>query len=56
MRREDYELLSGPERIESGWWDGEEHRRDYYRARDRQGRECWLFQAAEGWFLQGFFR
>lgn len=56
VRREDYELLSGPERIESGWWDGEEHRRDYYRARDRQGRECWLFQAAEGWFLQGFFR
>ena len=24
------ELLAGPERIESGWWDGADVQRDYY--------------------------
>ena len=31
------ELLAGPERIESGWWDGADVQRDYYVARDMRG-------------------
>jgi len=32
------ELLQGPERIESGWWDGKGVARDYYVARQPAGR------------------
>ena len=50
-------LLEGPERIESGWWDGIDVRRDYWRARDRDGRLCWVFHDQRGgdWFLHGYF-
>ncbi|MDX1444040.1 MAG: DNA polymerase Y family protein [Gammaproteobacteria bacterium] len=50
-------LLEGPERIESGWWDGADVRRDYWRARDRDGRLCWIFrnQRSDNWFLHGYF-
>jgi len=48
---------SGPERIESGWWDGGDVRRDYYRARDNAGRRLWLFRHLDegGWYLHGLF-
>jgi protein ImuB len=55
------QLLAGPERIESGWWDaGEagalgELRRDYFVALTRRGECLWVFRDAEGWFLHGFF-
>ena len=50
----EYALLSGPERIESGWWDGDDVRRDYYIA--AQGRAlAWIYRAREGWFLHGWF-
>ena len=55
------ELLAGPERIESGWWDEDEPgaqgdvRRDYFIARNRQGGWLWIFRDAEGWFLHGVF-
>ena len=29
-------ILTGPERVESGWWDGGDVRRDYYVVRDQQ--------------------
>ena len=51
-------LLSGPERIESGWWDGQEVRRDYFVAVDRHARWLWVFRDPRpggGWFLQGLF-
>jgi protein ImuB len=51
-------LVSEPERIESGWWDGEEIARDYYAALDDRGVRLWLFrERAEphGWFLHGVF-
>ena len=32
------QLLDGPERIETGWWDGEDMARDYYIARDARAR------------------
>lgn len=52
------ELESGPERIESGWWDGRDVRRDYYVARTRAGARLWVYRergAGRGWFLHGVF-
>ncbi|MHB9796202.1 Y-family DNA polymerase [Pseudomonas sp. MT3] len=51
-------LLAGPERIESGWWDGEDIRRDYYQVRTRSGQRAWVFRPVgddgplllHGWF------
>jgi protein ImuB len=51
-------LLHGPERIESGWWDGADVRRDYYVARDGLGARWWIFRelaTAPAWFLHGCF-
>lgn len=52
------QILSGPERIESGWWDGGDVRRDYYVVRCASGQRAWAFLpagAAEGWMLHGWF-
>jgi protein ImuB len=51
------ELLSGPERIESGWWDGADAARDYYLARDAAGARLWVFRdlREEGWYLAGLW-
>lgn len=54
------------ERIEHSWWEGRAgpleapilgERRDYYVARDRHGRNLWLFQdsASERFYLHGAF-
>ena len=51
-------LLSGPERIESGWWSGEDMRRDYYIGAENNGRRLWLYRECNGeqhWYLHGFF-
>lgn len=50
-------LESGPERIESGWWDGSDVRRDYYRASNLRGAMLWVYQdlRSQGWYLQGLF-
>ena len=37
-------LLAGPERIESGWWDGNEVARDYFVACDDEGARFWVFR------------
>jgi protein ImuB len=52
------EIEEGPERIESGWWDGRDVRRDYYVARTTTGVRLWVFRerCAEGrWFMHGVF-
>jgi len=57
-RREHLVLEDGPERIESGWWDGQDCLRDYWIARDRKGRQLWVFQEHQprhGWFVHGLF-
>ena len=55
---ERYRILSGPERIETGWWEspegfalstashsaGHSVRRDYFIATDPEGARCWLFR------------
>lgn len=50
----DFVLLAGPERIESGWWDGEDVVRDYFIAA-RGTSLAWIYRAPEGWFLHGLF-
>lgn len=53
-----YRLAVGPERIESGWWDGGDVARDYFVARDGRGARCWVFRERRepyGWYLHGFF-
>ena len=57
-RRGALRLLSEPERIESGWWDGADIARDYYTALDTHGVRLWVFRerrAPHGWFLHGIF-
>lgn len=50
--------LAGPERIESGWWDGDDVRRDYFVARNHDGALWWVFQdrgTDGGWYVHGYF-
>lgn len=51
------QLLAGPERIESGWWDGGDIRRDYYLAEWADGRHAWIWcePGRNGWYLHGWF-
>jgi protein ImuB len=51
-------LRAGPERIETGWWDGRAVARDYFIAENPQHEVCWIFRdyrQAKRWFLHGFF-
>ncbi|HXA35611.1 MAG TPA: DNA polymerase Y family protein [Steroidobacteraceae bacterium] len=56
-------LEQGPERIESGWWDGKGVARDYYVARRTpdahrsHGAKLWVFQERQSkrWYLHGMF-
>jgi protein ImuB len=50
-------LCSGPERIESGWWDGGDVSRDYYLAISSQGQKLWIFRdrRSRDWHLHGLF-
>ena len=58
------QLLAGPERIESGWWDGALAARDYFIAAAADGALVWIYrarlplsddEAGGGWFLHGRF-
>lgn len=52
------EIEDGPERIESGWWDGRDVRRDYYVARTTDGVRLWVFRERRRdgrWFMHGVF-
>jgi protein ImuB len=52
------ELLAGPERIESGWWDGGEIARDYFIARAPSAALLWVYRergTAGAWYLHGVF-
>ena len=54
-------LQDGPERIESGWWDGLDVRRDYFVAQNPRGETVWIYRdhrygIDDGeWFLHGVF-
>jgi protein ImuB len=49
--------VSGPERIEGGWWDGLDATRDYYVAESGAGARLWVYRerGSGGWFLQGLW-
>ncbi len=53
------QILAGPERIESGWWDGALAARDYFIARGEDGALVWIYRTRlardAGWYLQGRF-
>lgn len=49
-------IVFGPERIYSGWWDGDNVLRDYYIARNDNGQWLWVFRTPDQkWFTQGMF-
>ncbi|SFA74551.1 protein ImuB [Collimonas sp. OK607] len=52
-------LLSGPERIECGWWDGPATVRDYFVAESEEAACYWIYRERSGdeirWFLHGLF-
>lgn len=49
--------LCDVERIESGWWDGRDIRRDYYKAVNHHGVRLWIYRDCRnsGWYLHGLF-
>ena len=60
IREGEFTLLAGPERIESGWWDGAEARRDYFIARTGESSLAWIYrergpEPGGSWFLHGLF-
>ncbi|MEN7529591.1 DNA polymerase Y family protein [Cupriavidus sp. DL-D2] len=62
-------MLTRPERIEAGWWDGGLATRDYFIAEREDGLRCWVYRERPGrptrdgqedggeyrWFLHGLF-
>lgn len=55
---QDLTLVTGPERIQSGWWDGGDVARDYYIARTADGAQWWIFREctpSRRWFVHGCF-
>jgi protein ImuB len=63
LYRDPLTLVTGPERIECGWWDlgnptAKAVHRDYFVARNGRGQLLWIFRelaAPRGWFLHGWF-
>ncbi len=56
-QRERLRLTRGPERLESGWWDGNDLARDYFVAETPEGVRLWIYhdRRGAGWFVQGIF-
>jgi protein ImuB len=56
---EEYRIAEacGPERIETGWWRGQDVHRDYYVVTTHIGTQFWLFRRRDDgrWFLHGAF-
>lgn len=51
-------IEQGPERIETGWWDGQDISRDYYQAVTPAGERLWVFRSRREpghWYLHGLF-
>ena len=49
--------FSEPERIESGWWDGKNVRRDYHVVIGSAGEKLWFYRDCQTheWYLHGIF-
>ena len=54
-------IIDGPERLETGWWDGKGIARDYFVARNPQGTHLWIYRNRNRqcdehrWYLHGMF-
>jgi len=63
LEQASFGLLAGPERIECGWWDGDDAKRDYFiaelAARDPAGLHPialgWVYREGGEWYLHGLF-
>jgi protein ImuB len=55
LDQDQFVLLVGPERIESGWWDGDDAKRDYFVARLPNGALAWVYRETGEWYLHGLF-
>ncbi|WP_313313450.1 DNA polymerase Y family protein [Pulveribacter sp.] len=65
LRGQALRLLAGPERVESGWWEGAAEqgdgqglvRRDYFVAHNDAAGWVWIYRdrASGGWFLHGVY-
>lgn len=58
-RIEPPQLLSPVERIDLGWWQGQNSTRDYHLAQDDRKRLCWVFHtddAPNHWYLHGLWQ
>jgi protein ImuB len=58
LRQPVLQILSDPERIETGWWDDADVRRDYVVAELGDGQRAWLYREAGShgpWMLHGWF-
>ncbi len=51
-------LLGPAERIECGWWEGTQERRDYFVAEDDSGRRLWAYRQPDDtqWWLHGLWQ
>ena len=55
------EMIAGPERIETGWWDDAPATRDYFIGENAAGRLVWVYRerlpvpGKALWYLQGLF-
>ena len=57
MHQDVLQLIKGPERIETGWWDNQPISRDYFIARQCNGQQLWIYRNREDqqWYLHGIF-
>ena len=54
--RHKVQILLGPERLQTRWWDKHKIQRDYFIAREVGGKLCWVFRTPnKHWFLHGYF-
>lgn len=50
------QLVHGPERLLTGWWDGEPITRDYFIAHNESGQWLWVYRTPQqDWFVHGQF-
>jgi protein ImuB len=50
------QVIKGPERIQTGWWDDRPINRDYYIGQSEDGQQVWIFKTpTQEWFLHGYF-
>jgi hypothetical protein len=48
-------IAVGPDRIDGGLWEAAPYAREYFQCVTRDGRLVLLFQAANGWYLHGWW-